>query len=78
MAENSPWWHHRTALWPIALSSMCLFVSRLLDDPYDNFGGPLLHFIVLAGSGVLFATAIVLLASRPGVLLGLRRVMRRP
>jgi hypothetical protein len=48
----------------VALSSTATFVSRLLDDPYDNFGGPVLHFVVLGGSGALLATAIVLLMVR--------------
>ncbi|WP_328468868.1 hypothetical protein OHA21_00260 [Actinoplanes sp. NBC_00393] len=51
----------RTVLWLMAMSSMGIFISRLLDDPYDSFGGPLLHFIVLGGSGALFATTVVML-----------------
>lgn len=64
MPDKRPWWHNGTALWSVALSSTAIFVSRLLDDPYDNFGGPALHFAVLGGSGTLLATAIVLLVVR--------------
>ncbi|MEU4564830.1 hypothetical protein AB0F72_41155 [Actinoplanes sp. NPDC023936] len=64
MPDERPWWHNGTALWPMALSSMGVFISRVLDDPYDNFGGPLLHFIMLGGSGALFATTIALLVIR--------------
>ncbi|MEU8818587.1 hypothetical protein [Actinoplanes sp. NPDC048796] len=66
MAAERPWWHNRTVLWSMAVSSMCVFAARFLDDPYDNFGGPWLHFTVLGGSGGLFVTAIVLLVSRRG------------
>ncbi|BEL06333.1 hypothetical protein Q0Z83_045240 [Actinoplanes sichuanensis] len=64
MPEERPWWHNGTVLWSVALSSTAIFVSRLLDDPYDNFGGPVLHFVVLGGSGALLATAIALLVVR--------------
>jgi hypothetical protein len=62
--EKRPWWHNGTLLCSVALSSTPIFVSRLLDDPYDNFGGPVLHFAVLGGSGALLVTAIVLLVVR--------------
>ena len=61
VAEDRPWWHHGTALWSMALSSMCLLVSRLLYDPNDDVCGLLLHFIALGGSCALFATLVVLL-----------------
>jgi hypothetical protein len=48
----------------MALSSMGIFISRLLDEPYDNFGGPVIHFIVLGGSCALFVTAVALLVVR--------------
>ncbi|MEU8658096.1 hypothetical protein [Actinoplanes philippinensis] len=64
MSEERPWWHNGTALWSMAVSSMGIFISRLLDDPYDDFGGPLLHFFVLGGSGALLATTVVLLVMR--------------
>ncbi|SNY63014.1 hypothetical protein [Paractinoplanes atraurantiacus] len=64
MAGKRPWWRDGTVLWSVALSSMCLLVSRLLDDPSDNFGGSWLHFLVLGGSGALLATAVVLLVLR--------------
>ena len=66
MPDERPWWHHGTVLWSMALSSMCIVVSRLLGDPYDSFGGPLIHFLVLGGAGALFATAVVLLVLRRG------------
>ena len=56
----------RTALWFIALSATCVFVARLLGDPSDSFGGPVLHVVVLAASGVLAATSYVLLVRRRG------------
>jgi hypothetical protein len=62
--RNRPWWENGTVLWPTALSSSCVVVARLLDDPYDGFGGPLLHFTVLVASGALFITAVVLLVLR--------------
>jgi hypothetical protein len=51
-------------LWSVAVSMTCVFVARLLDDPYDNFGGPVIHFAMLGVSGIAAATAIILLVRR--------------
>ncbi|MEU4690377.1 hypothetical protein [Actinoplanes sp. NPDC023714] len=64
MPDERPWWHNGTALWSMTLSSMAVFAARLLGDPDHSFGGPVLHFIVLGVSGVLFATMVVLLVLR--------------
>jgi len=64
VTREHPSWHDRRVLWAITISMTCLFLSRLLDDPHDSFGGPVLHFIALIGAGILSATSIVLLVRR--------------
>ncbi len=64
MTDRRPRRQSRAALISTAVAAACIFVSRLLADPDDSLGGPLLHLIVLAASGILLATSIVLLALR--------------
>ncbi|BBH63364.1 hypothetical protein ACTI_00490 [Actinoplanes sp. OR16] len=45
-------------------SAGCTFVSLLGGDPSRRFGGPVLYYVVLAGSGAIVVLSIVLLLLR--------------
>ena len=51
----------RWVLWVLLASSACTVTSLLLGDRNDGFGGPVLYFAVLGGSGALFLSCVVLL-----------------
>ncbi|WP_328473042.1 hypothetical protein OHA21_11470 [Actinoplanes sp. NBC_00393] len=51
----------RAGLWAMAVSAAFACLSRLLDDPNDNFGGPGLHYTVLFGSAAVGIAALVML-----------------
>jgi hypothetical protein len=53
------WWP-----WVMLASAACTFVSLLGGDPSRRFGGPVLYFVVLGGSGALVVLSIVLLVLR--------------
>jgi hypothetical protein len=46
------------------VSAACIFASLLGSDPSHRFGGPVLYFVVLCGSGALIVLSIVLLVLR--------------
>ncbi len=53
------WWP-----WVMLVSAACIFASLLGSDPSHRFGGPVLYFVVLCGSGALIVLSIVLLVLR--------------
>jgi hypothetical protein len=50
--------------WVMLVSAGLTFVSLLGGDPGRRFGGPVLYFVALFGSGGLFLLAIALLVAR--------------
>jgi hypothetical protein len=53
------WWP-----WAMLVSAACTFASLLGSDSSHRFGGPVLYFVVLGGSGALVVLSIVLLVLR--------------
>jgi hypothetical protein len=52
----------------VLVSAACTFASLLGSDPSHRFGGPVLYFVVLGGSGALivFSLALLVLRGRTG------------
>ncbi|WP_127542201.1 hypothetical protein [Actinoplanes sp. OR16] len=59
MRKQPRWWP-----WVLLASAGCTFVSLLGGDPSRRFGGPVLYYVVLAGSGAIVVLSIVLLLLR--------------
>ena len=53
------WWP-----WVMLASAACTFTALLGGDPNARFGGPVLYFLALGGSGALVVSSIALLLLR--------------
>lgn len=50
--------------WVLLVSTACTFASLLMRGRNHGFGGPVLYFVVLVGSGALLVLSIALLLLR--------------
>ncbi|SCG72757.1 hypothetical protein [Micromonospora humi] len=60
MARRQPRWF----LWVVLVSSGCTLASLVMRGPHHGFGGPVLYFAVLSGSGAMLVSSVVLILLR--------------
>ena len=56
----------RWSYWGMLASAGCTFAALLMGSPNHGFGGPVLYFAVLCGSGALLVLSIISLVLRNG------------
>lgn len=54
----------RWFLWAMLISTGGTFASMLMSGPNYGFGGPLVYFAVLFGSGAMLVSSVVLMLLR--------------
>lgn len=59
LQRQPSWWP-----WMMLVSTTCTFAALLFSGPGHRFGGPVLYFVALCGSGALLVLSIALVVLR--------------